>query len=272
MAALQLLSLNTATVRDAWTLEQCIEGCQRHGVTAISPWRDRLQEMGVARAARAIRQAGLDVSGLCRGGMFTAADAAGRQTAIADNLRAIDEAAAIDADCLVLVCGGLPPDSRDLPGARDMVRDGLAAILGAAKAAGVKLAIEPLHPMTCADRSVIATLGQALDLCDELGDGVGVAVDVYHVWWDPQVAAQIQRAGERIYAFHTCDWRAPTRDLVFDRAMPGDGVVDIMSLRQAVQAAGYQGRLEMEILSTEWWAKDPDHVLQICKARHESAC
>jgi sugar phosphate isomerase/epimerase len=204
--------------------------------------------------------------------MFTAEDAAGRRAAVADNLKAIDEAAAIGAACLVLVCGGLPPGSRDLPGARAMVRDGLAAVLGAARAAGVRLAIEPLHPMTCADRSVIATLGQALDLCDELGDGVGVAVDVYHVWWDPQVASQIQRAGQRIYAFHTCDWRVPTRDLVFDRAMPGDGVIDIVGLRRAVQAAGYRGRLEMEILSTEWWARDPDEVLQICKARHAFAC
>ncbi|KQY32968.1 endonuclease [Caulobacter sp. Root1455] len=272
MAALDLLSLNTATVRDAWTLEQCIEGCQRHGVTAIAPWRDRLQEMGVERAARAIRGAGLDVSGLCRGGMFPAQEAQGRRAAVDDNLRAIDEAASIGAACLVMVCGGLPAGSRDLPQARDMVRDGLASILDHARAAGVRIALEPLHPMTCADRSVLSTLGQALDLCDELGPGLGVAIDVYHVWWDPQVSAQIARAGDRIFAFHTCDWRVPTRDLVFDRAMPGDGVIDIAALRHQVQAAGYAGRLEMEILSTDWWARDPNEVLAICKARHEAFC
>ena len=226
----------------------------------------------MARAARAIRAAGLEVSGLCRGGMFTAADAAGRKAAIADNRRAIDEAAAIGAACLVMVCGGLPPGSRDLAGARAMVRDGLAEVLPHARDAGVPIALEPLHPMTCADRSVLSTLGQALDLCDALGPGLGAVVDVYHVWWDPQVAAQITRAGERILAFHTSDWRVPTRDLVFDRAMPGDGAIDIRLLRRDVQAVGYAGRLEMEILSTEWWARDPDDVLEICKARHESAC
>lgn len=265
------LSLNTATVREAWTLAQCIEGCQRHNIPGISPWRDRLQEMGVARAAVAIRDAGLTVTGLCRGGMFTAADAAGRAAAIEDNLRAIDEAQAIGAPCLVMVCGGLPPGSKDLPGARAMVRDGLAAVLSHARAAGVTLALEPLHPMTCADRSVLATLSQALDLCDTLGEGVGVVVDVYHVWWDPDIAAQIARAGARIAAFHVCDWLVPTTDLVFDRGMPGDGIIDLPALRVTVEAAGYRGMLEFEILSHAWWRRDPDEVLKICTERHANA-
>ncbi|MBV9734577.1 MAG: sugar phosphate isomerase/epimerase [Acidisphaera sp.] len=272
MAAKGGLSLNTATVRDAWTLEQCIDGCQRHGIPGIAPWRDKLQEMGVARAAKAIREAGLVVSGLCRGGMFPAADEAGRRAAIEDNRCAIDEAQAIGAQCLVLVCGGLPPGSKDLPGARNMVQDGLAAILPEARAAGVLLALEPLHPMTCADRSVLATLGQALDLCDALGEGTAVAADVYHVWWDPQVAAQMQRAGSRLAAFHVCDWLVPTTDTVFDRGMPGDGVIDIPALRGMAEAAGYRGLLEVEILSRTWWARDPDEVVRICKERHATAC
>ncbi|MDI3307313.1 MAG: TIM barrel protein [Acetobacteraceae bacterium] len=152
------LSLNTVTVRDRWDLAQCIEGCARHGIPGISPWRDKLAEMGVQRAARRIREAGLSVTGLCRGGMFTAADKAGRRAAIDDNRRAIEEAHILGTACLVMVCGGLPPGSKDLPGAREMVRDGLHEILPEARAAGVALALEPLHPMTCADRSVLASL------------------------------------------------------------------------------------------------------------------
>ncbi len=266
------LSLNTVTVRDQWSLAQCIDGCARHGIPAIAPWRDVLHAMGVAEAARAIRAAGLSVSGLCRGGMFPAADAAGRAAAIEDNRRAIDEAHQLGAACLVMVCGGLPEGSRDLPGSRAMVHDGLAAILPDAVAAGVTLALEPLHPMTCADRSVLSTLGQALDLCDEFGAGVGVAVDVYHVWWDPALETQIARAGDRIAAFHVCDWLRPTTDLVFDRGMPGDGAIDIPAIRSMVEAAGYRGAVECEILSRRWWSEDPDAVLDLVVQRHAGCC
>ncbi|MBW8269810.1 sugar phosphate isomerase/epimerase family protein [Caldovatus aquaticus] len=266
------LSLNTVTVRERWSLAECIEGCARHGIPGIAPWRDKLAEMGLARAARQIRDAGLAVTGLCRGGMFPAADAAGRAAAIEDNRRAIAEAHALGAACLVVIGGGLPPGSKDLPGAREMVREGLHAILPEARAAGVALALEPLHPMTCADRSVLSTLAQALDLCDELGEGAGVAVDCYHVWWDPDVARQIARAGRRILGFHACDWLVPTTDLVFDRGMPGDGVIDIPALRRMVEGAGYAGFLEIELLSRRWWAEDPDHVLRVMKERHRSAC
>jgi sugar phosphate isomerase/epimerase len=266
------LSLNTVTVRDRWTLAQCIEGCARHGVPGIAPWRDKLAELGTARAARQIRDAGLTVTGLCRGGLFPAADAAGRHGAIEDNRRAIEEAAAIGARCLVVLGGGLPPGSRDLPGARAMVRDGIAAILPEARAAGVTLALEPLHPMTCADRSVLSTLAQALDLCDAFGEGTAVAVDVYHVWWDPDLARQMARARNRIAAFHACDWLVPTTDLVFDRGMPGDGVIDIPAIRALAEASGYHGFTEFEILSRRWWAADPDDVLCIVKERHATAC
>ena len=262
------LSLNTVTLRERWGLAACIEGCARHGVPGIAPWRDVLAAMGVEAAARRIREAGLTVTGLCRGGMFPAADEAGREAAIEDNRRAIGEAHALGAQCLVMVCGGLPPGSKDLPGARAMVQDGLAAILPEARAAGVPLALEPLHPMTCADRSVLSTLGQALDLCEALGAGVGVAVDAYHVWWDPDLARQMRRAEGRILALHACDWLVPTTDLVFDRGMPGDGVIDLAGLRRMAEAAGYAGFVEVELLSRRWWAEDPDAVLETIKDRH----
>lgn len=271
------ISLNTVCVRDAWTLAQAIEGCARHGIPGISPWRDKVAEMGLAQAVRAIRDAGLTVTGLCRGGMFPADDAAGRRAAIEDNRRAIAEAHALGATCLVVLGGGLPPGSKDLPGARAMMHDGLAAILPDARAAGVTLALEPLHPMTCADRSVLSTLAQALDLCEEFGEGTAVAVDVYHVWWDPDLARQMARAaqgpkGGRIAAFHACDWLVPTADLVFDRGMPGDGVIDIKAIRAMAEAAGYRGFTEVEILSKRWWAEDPDHMLRTIKDRAASAC
>jgi sugar phosphate isomerase/epimerase len=266
------LSLNTVTVKERWGLTECIEGCARHGIPGISPWRDVLAAMGVQKAARRIREAGLTVTGLCRGGMFPAADAEGRRRAIEDNRRAIAEAHALRAACLVMVCGGLPPGSKDLPGARAMVRDGLEAILPEARAAGVTLALEPLHPMTCADRSVLSTLGQALDLCEALGEGTGVALDVYHVWWDPALEAQMARAAGRIAAFHACDWLVPTTDTVFDRGMMGDGVIDIPRLRALAQAAGYAGAVEVEILSHRWWREDPEAVLRLMRERHAIAC
>jgi sugar phosphate isomerase/epimerase len=269
MADAARLSLNTITVRDQWSLPQCIEGCARHGIPAIGPWRNVIADYGLANAARHIRDAGLRVSGVCRGGLFTGAD---RVAAIADNLRAIDEAAALDADCLVFVVGGLPEGSRDLPAARRIVADALAEILPHARACGVKLALEPLHPMTCADRSVLSTTAQALDLALALGDGVGLALDVYHIWWDPVLADGIARAAGRIFAFHVCDWRVPTRDLVFDRAMMGDGVIDIPAIRAMVEDAGYTGPIEVEIMSAaDWWTRDADAVLDIVAERF-AAC
>lgn len=259
------LSLNTITTK-SWTLPQVIEACARHGIPGIAPWRDVLQAAGVEAAAKQIRDAGLTVTGLCRGGMFT------QPGAIEDNRRAIAEAHAIGARCLVMVCGGLAPGSKDLQGARQMVRDGLAAILPEARAAGVTVALEPLHPMTCADRSVLSTLGQALDLCDALGEGTGVALDVYHVWWDPDLSRQIRRAGKRIVAFHVCDWKVPTTDTVFDRGIPGEGVIDIPAIRRQVVEAGYTGDFaEVEVLSTKWWAHDPDDLVQEIKKRHATA-
>src|SRR5713226_4776894 len=213
-----LLSINSMTVK-AWSLGQLIEGCARAGISAISPWRDIVQACGPERAGKLIRAHGMTVTGLCRGGMFPAADEAGRRAALDDNRRAVDEAAAIGAGSLILVVGGLPGGSKDLAGAHRAVRDGIAALLPYARQAGVPLAIEPLHPMTAADRACVNTLAHANDLCDELGEGVGVAIDAYHVWWDPDLPRQIARSGSRILCFHVCDWLVPTRDLVFDRGM-----------------------------------------------------
>jgi sugar phosphate isomerase/epimerase len=270
------LCLNTATIRQRWSLAQAIEGCARHGIPAISPWRDQLQAMGVEAAARAIRAHGLTVTGHCRGGMFPAATARGRRAALADNRRAVDEAAAIGANCLVLVVGALPPGSKDLAGARAQVRDGIAALLPYARANRMPLAIEALHPMYAADRACINTIGQALDLCDELdpacSGALGVIVDVYHVWWDPQLEAGIRRAGRRrLLGYHICDWLVPTRDLLLDRGMMGDGVIDLRRIRGWMERHGYQGFHDVEIFSTlDWWQRDPDEVLATVRQRHRT--
>jgi sugar phosphate isomerase/epimerase len=269
------LAINLATVRQQWTLREAVEGCARHGITAIDPWRDQVTAQGLDETVRIIKDHGMRVTGYCRGGMFPAADAAGRQAAIDDNKGMLDEAAAVGADCLVLVCGGLPPGSRDIPAARQMVAEGIAAILPHARACKVPLAIEPLHPMYAADRACVNTLGQALDLCEALGPDVGVAIDAYHVWWDPDLASQIARAGaqKRILAHHICDWLVPTKDMLLDRGMMGDGVIDLPAFRRMFEAAGYHGPQEVEIFSAEnWWKRPGDEVLKTCIERFNAVC
>lgn len=267
------LSLNTATVREQWNLEQMIEACARQGISRISPWRDKLDELGADKTASLLRTHDISVSGLCRGGMFPAVDQAARDAAIADNRKAIDDAATLGADCLVLVVGGLPSGSRDLVGARQMVLDGISAVLDHARSAGVPLAIEPLHPMYCADRCCVNTLDQALDMCDQLGHGVGIAADVYHFWWDPNYLTALKRAGKsRLLAFHLCDWLVPTKDLLVDRGMMGDGIIDLRTIRQEIEACGYTGAHEVEILSSRWWAVDPEMVLTTVIERHQAVC
>jgi sugar phosphate isomerase/epimerase len=258
-----LLSLNTATVKAQWTLAQAIEGCARHGIRGITPWRDKLAEMGVKQAAKAIKANGLTVTGLCRGGFFTSPNF------LEDNLRAIEEAHELGAQCLVLVVGGLLPGCKDLILSREKIFEGISAVLPEARKAGIPLAIEPLHPMQAAERACINTLEQALDICDALGDGVGVAVDVYHVWWDPKLEQQIKRAGNRILGYHICDWLVPTRDLLNDRGMMGDGVIDLPLVRSWIESAGYGGFHEVEIFSElNWWRRDPDEVLRTMKERY----
>ncbi len=276
------LSLNTATVRKQGNLTDIIEACARHGIRAIDPWRDQVAAIGLDRAVRAVRDAALELSGYCRGGMFTS-DAAHRIEVRDDNRRAVDEAKALGAPCLVLVVGGLPQYSRpgsmsskNITAARMQVEDGLAELMVYARAANMPLAIEPLHPAYAADRACVNTTKQALDLCDRLdpqrSGALGVALDVYHIWWDPEVLAQIERAGkDRLLAFHVCDWLVPTVDVLNDRGMMGDGVIDIKSLRRAVEAQGFAGYSEIEIFSNAWWQKPIDEVLRICVERHRSA-
>lgn len=273
--AIDGLSINLATVRQQYDMRQAVEACLKQDIVAIAPWRDQVHKIGLAEAARIVADNKLQVTGLCRGGMFPAADAEGRAATIDDNKRAIDEAAALNADCLVLVVGGLPQGSRDIVHAREMVADGIAAILPHARSAGIPLAIEPLHPMYAADRACVNTLEQALDICDLLGDGIGVAIDVYHVWWDPKLHEQIARAGAggRILAHHICDWLVPTTDLLLDRGMMGDGVIDLKRIRAEIEKAGFFGLQEVEIFSqNNWWKRPGEEVLATCVERFRTVC
>jgi len=287
------LSINTATVRAQWPLDRIVIECARRGIRAISPWRDQVAAVGLDKVAALLRDTGIELSGYCRGGMFPASTDAGLQAALDDNRRAVDEAKTLNAPCLVLVVGALPgalagrAEHKNLALARTQVADGIAATLAYARSVGMPLAIEPLHPMYAADRACINTLEQALDLCDALDPArsgalgvegneraaLGVAVDLYHVWWDPKLKAQIERAGRaRLLAFHVCDWLTPTRELLNDRGMMGDGVIDIARVRGWVEAAGYAGYSEVEIFSAQdWWQRDGGEVLDTCVARHRCA-
>jgi sugar phosphate isomerase/epimerase len=253
------LSLNQWTTR-RWSVAEAVDGCVRHEIPAIGLWREHVAAHGLSETAALVSSAGLRVSSLCRGGFFTRPDWR------SENHRAVDEAAVLGAACLVLVPGGLPTGSRDLAGARAQVADALAELAPYATSWGVRLALEPLHPMYCGDRSVISTLKQALDIAPP---DVGVVVDSFHVWWDPEAAEQIARAGSRIAAFQVCDFLVPLpSDLLLGRAMMGDGVIDFPPLYAAVSAAGYTGDIEVEIFNADVWAADPDEVLTTMKKRY----
>ncbi len=260
------LSLNQATVK-RWSLAEAVEGCRRAGIPAIGPWREPVAEMGLAAAARLLRDSGLRVSSYCRAGFLTDPD---RSAALDDNRRAIDEAAELGAPSLVMVVGGLREGERDLAGARARVVDALAELVPYAAERGVRLGLEPLHPMFCADRAVLSTLGQALDIAERFApDEVGVVVDSYHVWWDPQVYEQIARAGERIVIYQACDWVLPIpADALLGRGMVGDGYADVGGLRRAGEAAGYTGDIEVEICNADVWAADGDAVIATVARRH----
>jgi len=266
------VSLNLATVRKQWSMREAVAAAARHGFAGVAPWREMVQELGIADSAKLFRDIGLRVTGYCRAGLFPAADAAGRLAAIDDNKRAIDEAAAIGAENLVMIGGGLPQGIRCLDTARILFADGIAAVLPHARAAKVPLALEPMHPMYAADRGCITTLAEMTDLCEDLGDGLGIAVDTYHVWWDPHLGREIARAGSRIIAHHICDWLVPTRHLLTDRGMMGDGVIDFPAIRRMVEAAGYHGIQEVEIFSEDWWARPGDEVLSVVMERFRTVC
>ncbi|MGW0314203.1 sugar phosphate isomerase/epimerase family protein [Streptomyces flavidovirens] len=259
---LSRLSLNQETIKQ-WSLPELAEGCAKAGVPGVGLWRAPVQEYGVERAARLMRDAGLAVTSLCRGGFLTAVGGADRAAALADNRRAIDEAATLGTATLVLVSGGLPAGSRDLHAARERIADALAELAPYAAERGVRLAIEPLHPMFASDRCVVSTLDQALDLAERFpSDRVGVVVDTYHLWWDDRIADGIARAGDRIAAFQLADWITPLpAGVLLGRGQLGDGAVDFRRFRELVDATGYAGPIEVEIFNETLWSRDGAEVL-----------
>ena len=266
---LQRLSLNQATVKYLG-LADAVALCVRHDIPAIGLWRDRVAEAGLASAAALVQRAGLHVTSLCRGGFFTSVgDADGRAAVRADNVAAVREAAALEADALILVCGGLVPGSRDLGLARRMVADAIGELVPVAQRLGVRLGIEALHPMFCADRCVIASLGEAVDLALLFpAEAVGVVVDTYHVWWDARLFAEIARAAGRIVSYQVCDWVVPLpADVLLGRGHLGDGVIDFGPISDAVAAAGYRDYVEVEIFNADVWAAPPDETARMVRER-----
>jgi sugar phosphate isomerase/epimerase len=262
-------SLNQATTK-YWPLPDVVEHSARAGLRHVGLWREPVEEYGLERCAKLVADAGLRVSSLCRGGFFTAPDPGERRHRIADNRRAIEECAALGCDVLVLVSGGVPEGSRDLDGARTMVRDGVAELAPYAGAHGVRLALEPLHPMFASDRCVVSTLGQALDIAEDVGhDAVAVVVDAYHVWWDPEIYDQIARAAARIASFQVCDWVTPLpADVLLGRGMVGDGMIELRRLRAACDAAGYDGPIETEVFNAGVWQMPGEAVLRAAIDRY----
>ena len=260
MADKSRLSLNQITTSN-WSVAEAVEGCARHGVPSIALWRHKIQETGLAASVGLVKDAGLHVSSVCRGGMFPAPTEPERKKNIEDNFRAADEAAALNADSLVMVVGGCA--GVGLEEARTMVADGLAALVPYARERGVRIGLEPLHPMYAAERSVLVTIGHALQLASAYTPAeVGVILDTFHIWWDPQVAELIAQSAGRIYGFHVSDWLVPLPDILLGRGLMGDGVIDNRKLRHLVEKAGYTGPIEVEIFNRALWDSNPDDVLQ----------
>ena len=264
MNPLARLSFNQITV-DPWTLEQAVRNCVRSGVPGIAVWRHKLGGDASGAAAR-IRNSGLRVSSLCRGGYFSAPTHQERKERIADNRLAIEEAATLGAPVLVIVSG--PPRGQSLSDARATVIDGLHEILPDAERANIKLGIEPLHPMYAAERSVVVTLKQAIDIAEQLSSSAaGVVIDAFHVWWDPEVGAEINRAQEKIAGFHVSDWPVPLPGILMGRAMMGDGVIELRKLRELVDSAGYKGPIEVEIFNEAVWRMPEGEVMNLIRSR-----
>ena len=264
LADLSRVSLNQITA-DQLTLEQAVEGCAAAGLPWIGVWRHKL-EGGAQRAGRLVAEAGLRVSSLCRGGFFSAADSAGRREREADNRQALEEAAALGTDVLVLVCG--PAADGDLEAARRTVLEGIERLVPHAAEAGIRLGIEPLHPMMIAERSVVVTLGQANDLAERFDPAhVGVVVDAYHVWWDPALERELARSAGRIVGYHVSDWLSPTEDVLAGRGLMGDGVIELRRLRGLVEKAGYGGPIEVEVINPALHRRPVDELLAEVGAR-----
>ena len=264
MSVIERLSFNQMTA-DPWTLEEAVSQCSRAGIKQIGVWRHKLGG-DAAKAAAMIRGEGLQVSSLCRGGWFSAPTAEERRRRVADNRVAIEEAAVLGAPVLVMVCG--PADGQTLSDARETVMDGLLEVLSDAEKAGVVLGIEPLHPMYAAERSVVVTLRQANDMVEQMASAAaGVVVDAFHVWWDPELMAQIKRAGRKIVGFHVSDWAVPLPGILMGRSMMGDGVIALREMRLAADAAGYDGPIEVEIFNDEIWKNADDALMELMKKR-----
>ena len=265
MQAISRLSINQYTFRN-WTIPQLLEGCAAEQIPFVALWRDKIAETGLNETLKLLDGTGITVSSLCRGGFFPAETVDLQTRNLEENYRAVDEAAAIGAEVLVLVCGGIV--DRDLDRSRNMVAEGIARLLPHASQAGVKLGIEPLHPMFAADRSVIVSLSQANEIIESLkSPALGVVIDVYHVWWDPAVHTEIARGSGHIIGFHVNDWVVPVADLLNGRGMMGDGVIEIQRLREAVSRAGYTGPIEVEIFNERLWQMPGDELLRLVKDR-----
>lgn len=275
------LALNTATLGHniagagaGWSPERTIDACAGRGIGGIVFWRREIAGRAAAIGARA-RAAGVTVVGLCRAPFLVGPLAPAGVAEICDDFRlAIDQAAELGAPVLTIVTGGVAVGTKGVRDSLNIVADRVAEVLPHAAACGVRLALEPLHPVYGGDRSCLMTVRDALDLCDRIGDAhLGVAVDVYHVWWDTDLPAQLARAGRRIFGFHLCDWLARTTDVLLDRGMMGDGVADLRGLRASVEEAGYGGFCEVEIFSANnWWKRDPAEVLDVMVERFRSVC
>ena len=259
------LSFNQIT-SDRASLAEVVDACARHAVPFVSVWRHKIAEAGLATAARLLRDAGVRVSSVCRGGMFPAATREERARRIDDNRRAVDEVATLGAPVLVLVCG--PAPDRDIAAARQMVEDGIAALLPYAAERGVQLGIEPLHPAFAAERSCITTLGEARRLAERFDAAtVGIIADVYHVWWDPELYQELAHAATRIIGFHVSDWLVPATSVLMNRGIMGDGVIELRRIRAAVEQAGYAGPIEVEIFNESVWEMPLDALLPLLKQR-----
>lgn len=267
MPDLSRFALNQITT-PKWSMGEAIEGLARHGIPGIGVWRQFVDGYGAAQTAKHLKDAGIWFASYCTGAWFNRPGEAGLLAAIDENKAVFDQAAEVGAPCVVMVVGGLVEGSNDLTGQRARVRDGLAALQDHARSRGITVALEPLHPMYAAERACLNTLKQANDLCDELGTGYGTIVDVYHCWWDPELRTEIGRGGaDRVRSFHICDWRVPTRNMR-DRAMVGDGVADIASIRSWLDDASYDGPVELELFSElDWWQRDPEEVLPVAIER-----
>jgi len=278
---LSALSLNTATLGHnvegagaGWSPERVIDACAEHGIAGVVFWRREIGTRAAEIGAHA-RAAGVRVDGLCRAPFLVGPLAPSDRRAVMDDLRAaIDMTAELGAPVLTIVTGGVEPGTKGVTESFALVADRVAEAAPHAAERGVRLALEPLHPAYAGDRSCLTTTRDALDLCDAIGaPNLGVAIDVYHVWWDTDLPRQLARAGERIYGYHLCDWLAETRDILLDRGMMGDGVADLRGIRGAVEAAGYAGPCEVEIFSAaNWWRRDPDDVLETIVARYRTVC